>query len=233
MHARALGYPLTPSMQDPVRLDEMARTIYIGNIGPGTREEDLIRVFSTAGPVAYVKMAGDPTQLNRFAFLEYVDVASANNALTLNNYNVDGRILKCVWVRACAVSGRTQAPDTGRGGALGCRVSKSKNTIVKPPKVTAQNARQVDDILRKVREAQTRIAEQYEQSLKAATGTKSDAATAAATSATTATATATPPAANGSSATEGSSSRRRRSRSRSPDRRRRHSSDRYTRCAGR
>lgn len=98
MHACVyVGFSLTPSMQDPVRLDEMARTIYIGNIGPGTREEDLIRVFSTAGPVAYVKMAGDPTQLNRFAFLEYVDVASANNALTLNNYNVDGRILKYAW----------------------------------------------------------------------------------------------------------------------------------------
>ena len=54
----------------------------------------------------------------------------------------------------------------------GCRVSKSKNTIMKPPKVTAANARQVDDILRKVREAQTEIAKKYEEALKAATTTK-------------------------------------------------------------
>ena len=86
--------PMAVSLQDPARLDEIARTIYIGNIGPGTREEELIQVFSAVGPVAFVKLAGDPTQMTRFAFLEYVDMASANAALALNGSVVGGRVLK-------------------------------------------------------------------------------------------------------------------------------------------
>ena len=85
---------MAASLQDPARLDEIARTVYIGNIGPGTREEELIQVFSSVGAVAFVKLAGDPTQMTRFAFLEYVDVASANNALALNGTVVGGRVLK-------------------------------------------------------------------------------------------------------------------------------------------
>ena len=93
--------PIAPGLQDPARLDEIARTIYIGNIGPNTREEELIQVFSSAGPVAFVKLAGDPSQMTRFAFLEYVDVASAQQALNLNGTVLGGRVLKCVKRGGC------------------------------------------------------------------------------------------------------------------------------------
>jgi len=59
-----------------------------------------------------------------------------------------------------------------RARVAGGRVNRSKNTIVKPPKVTLANARQLDDIARKVKEAQLKMAEKLEESLKAATATK-------------------------------------------------------------
>ena len=106
----AVALPLAPSVQDPARMDEIARTIYIGNVGPTTREEELIQVFSSVGPVAFVKLAGDPSQMTRFAFLEYVDVPSANNALSLNGTVVGGRVLKCVLI---ALIGRAGARPGG------------------------------------------------------------------------------------------------------------------------
>ena len=77
--------------------------------------------------------------------------------------------------------------------------------------MTAQNARQVDDILRKVREAQTKIAEKYEESLKAATAAKTGSNDMAVDGA------AAPAAAAAAAAPPSSSSGR--SRSRSPSRR--------------
>ena len=54
---------------DPSRAEEIARTIYVGNIAPHISEKDLTEVFSACGPVSYMKMAGDPA-ISRFAFID-------------------------------------------------------------------------------------------------------------------------------------------------------------------
>lgn len=52
-------------------LDEIARTIYVGNISNTQSEEQVAKFFSQCGPVVYVKMAGDIAHPARFAFVEF------------------------------------------------------------------------------------------------------------------------------------------------------------------
>ncbi|KAJ3054511.1 Protein srek1IP1 [Rhizophlyctis rosea] len=119
---------------DPAKAEEIARTVYIGNISSSISEQELTEVFAACGPVAYVKMAGDPQQAARFAFLEFATQEGATQALTLNNVLMGDRALK---------------------------VNHSKNAINKTPK---KPDIQQDSAMRRVREAQMRIANKYSDS---------------------------------------------------------------------
>ncbi|KAJ3032860.1 Protein srek1IP1 [Rhizophlyctis rosea] len=79
---------------DPQKADEIARTVYIGNISSSVSEQELTEIFAACGPVAYVKMAGDPSQATRFAFLEFATQEGATAALQLNNVVIGDRALK-------------------------------------------------------------------------------------------------------------------------------------------
>ncbi|KAJ2539344.1 hypothetical protein EV175_006357, partial [Coemansia sp. RSA 1933] len=79
---------------DPVKAEEISRTIYVGNIASWVGEQQLMDFFSTSGPVAYVKMAGDGMQPTRFAFVEFADVRNAQAALQMNGMMLADRPLK-------------------------------------------------------------------------------------------------------------------------------------------
>lgn len=72
-----VALPQRMAMADPSRLEEVARTVYVGNIVAITTEEELRALFEPAGPIAYVKMSSDVTQPLRYAFLEFYDIAAA------------------------------------------------------------------------------------------------------------------------------------------------------------
>ncbi|KAJ2660713.1 hypothetical protein IWW48_002810 [Coemansia sp. RSA 1200] len=91
---------------DPVKAEEISRTIYVGNIASWVGEQQLMDFFAVCGPVAYVKMAGDGMQPTRFAFVEFADVQTAQAALQMNGMMLADRPLK---------------------------VNHSKNSINKPP----------------------------------------------------------------------------------------------------
>ncbi|KAJ2322920.1 hypothetical protein GGH92_011025, partial [Coemansia sp. RSA 2673] len=91
---------------DPVKAEEISRTIYVGNIASNVVEQQLMDFFSVCGPVAYVKMAGDGLQPTRFAFVEFAEMATAQAALQMNGMMLADRPLK---------------------------VNHSKNAINKPP----------------------------------------------------------------------------------------------------
>ena len=122
---------------DPAKAEEIARTIYIGNISSQVSEEELTRFFAAIGPVAYCKLAGDVSQPARFAFLEFVDVASAQAALQLNGTTLGDRPLK---------------------------VNHSKNAIVKPVKKIGSN-KQIDEAMRKVIEAREKISSKIQDGI--------------------------------------------------------------------
>ncbi|KAJ3091436.1 Protein srek1IP1 [Quaeritorhiza haematococci] len=117
---------------DPAKAEEISRTIYIGNISSIISEQELTAFFASCGPVAYVKMAGDPSQPTRFAFLEFATQGAANEAIKLNGTLLGDRPLK---------------------------VNHSKNAINKGQKKA--DTQEVVVAMRRVREAQQRIASKY------------------------------------------------------------------------
>ncbi|KAJ1568305.1 Protein srek1IP1, partial [Nowakowskiella sp. JEL0078] len=78
---------------DPMKAEEIARTVYIGNISLTVTEEQLRSFFSQHGAVSYLKMAGDSIHPSTFAFLEYEQASSANLSLTLNGHILGDRPL--------------------------------------------------------------------------------------------------------------------------------------------
>ncbi|XP_056146838.1 splicing regulatory glutamine/lysine-rich protein 1 isoform X2 [Lampris incognitus] len=118
---------------DPSKIDEIRRTVYVGNLNSQTTTaEQLLEFFQQVGDVKYVRMAGDETQPTRFAFVEFVDQQSVSRALTFNGVMFRDRPLK---------------------------INHSNNAIVKPPELTPQAAaKELESVMKRVREAQCTIA---------------------------------------------------------------------------
>ncbi|XP_069605694.1 splicing regulatory glutamine/lysine-rich protein 1 isoform X3 [Ranitomeya imitator] len=122
---------------DPTKVDEIRRTIYVGNLNSQTATaEQLLEFFKPVGDVRFVRMAGDETQPTRFAFVEFSDQNSVIRALTFNGVMFGDRPLK---------------------------INHSNNAIVKPPELTPQAAaKELEEVMKRVREAQSLISEAIE-----------------------------------------------------------------------
>ncbi|XP_017283037.1 splicing regulatory glutamine/lysine-rich protein 1 isoform X2 [Kryptolebias marmoratus] len=131
--ASVLSQPPLIGNVDPSKIDEIRRTVYVGNLNSQTTTADqLLEFFKQVGDVKFVRMAGDETQPTRFAFVEFVDQESVARALTLNGVMFGDRPLK---------------------------VNHSNNAIVKPPEMTPQAAaKELENVMKRVREAQSTIA---------------------------------------------------------------------------
>lgn len=129
--------PLLTGNVDPSKIDEIRRTVYVGNLNSQTTAaEQLLSFFKQVGDVKFVRMAGDETQPTRFAFVEFADQESVARALTFNGVMFGDRPLK---------------------------INHSNNAIVKPPELTPQAAaKELEDVMKKVREAQSTIAASIE-----------------------------------------------------------------------
>uniref|UniRef100_A0A3Q0S3A5 Splicing regulatory glutamine/lysine-rich protein 1 n=1 Tax=Amphilophus citrinellus TaxID=61819 RepID=A0A3Q0S3A5_AMPCI len=131
--ASVLSQPPIIGNVDPSKIDEIRRTVYVGNLNSQTTTaEQLLEFFKQVGDVKFVRMAGDETQPTRFAFVEFVEQESVARALTLNGVMFGDRPLK---------------------------VNHSNNAIVKPPEMTPQAAaKELENVMKRVREAQSTIA---------------------------------------------------------------------------
>ncbi|XP_017569600.1 splicing regulatory glutamine/lysine-rich protein 1 isoform X2 [Pygocentrus nattereri] len=118
---------------DPSKIDEIRRTVYVGNLNSQTTTaEQLLEFFKQVGEVKFVRMAGDETQPTRFAFVEFANQESVARALAFNGVMFGDRPLK---------------------------INHSNNAIVKPPELTPQAAaKELEDVMKRVREAQSTIA---------------------------------------------------------------------------
>ncbi|XP_029940524.1 splicing regulatory glutamine/lysine-rich protein 1 [Salarias fasciatus] len=131
--ASVLSQPPLIGNVDPSKIDEIRRTVYVGNLNSQTTTaEQLLEFFRQVGDVKFVRMAGDETQPTRFAFVEFVEQDSVARALTFNGVMFGDRPLK---------------------------VNHSNNAIVKPPEMTPQAAaKELESVMKRVREAQSTIA---------------------------------------------------------------------------
>ncbi|XP_029023957.1 splicing regulatory glutamine/lysine-rich protein 1 isoform X2 [Betta splendens] len=137
----ALSQPPLIGNVDPSKIDEIRRTVYVGNLNSQTTTaEQLLEFFRQVGDVKFVRMAGDETQPTRFAFVEFVEQDSVARALTFNGVMFGDRPLK---------------------------VNHSNNAIVKPPEMTPQAAaKELESVMKRVREAQSTIAAAIEPAPK-------------------------------------------------------------------
>lgn len=143
----ALGVPQPPPLinVDPTKVEEIRRTVYVGNLDSGTvTAEQLLNFFQKVGEVKYVRMAGDETQPTRFAFVEFSEQASVAKALTYNGVMFAGRPLK---------------------------INHSNNAIVKPPGKTQEAIqKELAQTMKQVRDAQALIQAAIDPEIKAAAG---------------------------------------------------------------
>nr|XP_020472536.1 splicing regulatory glutamine/lysine-rich protein 1 isoform X2 [Monopterus albus]XP_020472537.1 splicing regulatory glutamine/lysine-rich protein 1 isoform X2 [Monopterus albus]XP_020472538.1 splicing regulatory glutamine/lysine-rich protein 1 isoform X2 [Monopterus albus]XP_020472539.1 splicing regulatory glutamine/lysine-rich protein 1 isoform X2 [Monopterus albus]XP_020472540.1 splicing regulatory glutamine/lysine-rich protein 1 isoform X2 [Monopterus albus] len=133
---------------DPSKINEIRRTVYVGNLNSQTTTaEQLLEFFKQVGDVKFVRMAGDETQPTRFAFVEFVEQESVARALTFNGVMFGDRPLK---------------------------VNHSNNAIVKPPELTPQAAaKELESVMKRVREAQSTIAAAIEPETKRRSSSRS------------------------------------------------------------
>nr|CAB3266560.1 splicing regulatory glutamine/lysine-rich protein 1-like [Phallusia mammillata] len=125
---------------EPAKIEDMRKTIYVGNLDSQVvNSEQLTSFFSTCGTVKNVRLGGDETQPIRFAFVEFTSLESAQSAMQLNGMNFCERPLL---------------------------INALNSAIVKPPpgsKPPADaTAREIDEAMRRVREAQTLITKALE-----------------------------------------------------------------------
>ncbi|XP_008421700.1 splicing regulatory glutamine/lysine-rich protein 1 isoform X2 [Poecilia reticulata] len=146
--ASVLSQPPLIGNVDPTKIDEIRRTVYVGNLNSQTTTaEQLLEFFKQVGDVKFVRMAGDETQPTRFAFVEFVEQDSVARALTLNGVMFGDRPLK---------------------------VNHSNNAIVKPPELTPQAAaKELESVMKRVREAQCTIAAAIEPEAKKRSSSRS------------------------------------------------------------
>lgn len=127
-------YPPLPANIDPSKIDEIRRTVYVGNLDSagGVTAEALLQFFNQIGEVKFVRMAGEETQPTRFAFVEFSDVAAVAQALTYNGVMFFNRPLK---------------------------IHHSNNAIVKPQSKSSEAAqREIEEAMKKVKEAASLMA---------------------------------------------------------------------------
>jgi len=68
--------------------DEVARTVYVGNVSTETTEAQLRAHFAKCGQIDYVKMAGPAASRQsgtQFCFIEFHELSGAQAALQMNN----------------------------------------------------------------------------------------------------------------------------------------------------
>jgi RNA recognition motif-containing protein len=88
--------PYTLSEAARKRNEEVARTVYVGNIAPECTEEHVRQLFEVCGPMLYIKIAGENSsdKNTRYAFIEFATPEAVNAALTLTNVPMLDRIIK-------------------------------------------------------------------------------------------------------------------------------------------
>lgn len=132
---------------DPSKIDEIRRTVYVGNLDTTLSAEQLMAFFSGCGEIRYVRMSGDETQPTRFAFVEFSESSAVNTALQYNGAIFGGRPLK---------------------------VNHSKNAIVKPAsKSSDKDRKDVDKAMRRVKEASSIIEDEIDPADKSRSRSRS------------------------------------------------------------
>ena len=112
-----LSYSL---MQSP---EEVARTVYVGNLLPLVTSEQILGLFSACGPISFFRFSADrplpPSGpagyvpvVSRYCFIEFLLPEGFANAIALNGYLFFGRPLKVCESNKALVRSLVVDPNT-------------------------------------------------------------------------------------------------------------------------
>lgn len=119
-------YPPLPVTTDPGIIEEIRRTIYVSNLDPKVTGEMLMTFFGKVGEIKYVRMAGDENAPIRAAYIEFTDQRCVAPSLGYNNQMFAAKPM---------------------------RIEHSKTNIVKPVQRSEASQREMDEAMRKVKDA--------------------------------------------------------------------------------
>jgi len=83
----------SPAAISHYRAEEIAKTIYLGNLLPTVDSDDIVRFFHPIA-VAYVKMASNVQNGVNYAFVEFESIKDAQRAKAMNGQMLSGRGVK-------------------------------------------------------------------------------------------------------------------------------------------
>jgi arginine/serine-rich splicing factor 12 len=117
--------PASSAAINAQKADEVARTVYVGNLNSQITADQLVKFFSVCGPISFCRMAGDDSHPARFAFIEFEHISGAQAAMAFSGTLLVDRPIK---------------------------VNHSKNPIVKPPPKPVDSKKE-EDLMRALRKA--------------------------------------------------------------------------------
>ena len=90
-------YPPLPGTTDPLKAEEIRRTVFVSNILSNVSLENLNDLFSQVGEVRFIRFAGDENASVKSAYIEFSEQPHIIKALCLNGLFFGGKHIKFVF----------------------------------------------------------------------------------------------------------------------------------------
>jgi arginine/serine-rich splicing factor 12 len=87
-------YPQLPGTLDPIKAEEIRRTVYVSNISKCVTLQNLNDLFSQAGEIRFIRFAGDENADCKCAYVEFSEQPHIVKALCLNGTSFASRTIK-------------------------------------------------------------------------------------------------------------------------------------------
>ncbi|KAK4590840.1 hypothetical protein RGQ29_021148 [Quercus rubra] len=115
MAAKTVSLPLQPlplphSQPPPGFVNSQCASLYVGDLDPQVTESDLVKLFSTVGPIASVRLCRDISSQKslRYAYVNFVHHYHASMALArLNHTYLKGFPMRIMWCQRDPLSRKT------------------------------------------------------------------------------------------------------------------------------
>lgn len=111
------AYPPLPADTDYSKVEEIRRTVYVGNLPKGIDGKEVLELFNMYfGEVMYVRMASGPDALPcAYAYVEFSQQASVSNALQNDGFEFKERPLKIQHSRVAIVKPQAKTDEQALG----------------------------------------------------------------------------------------------------------------------
>lgn len=123
-------YPPLPATYDSRKIEEVRRTVLVGDIGTLTSQQ-LIDHFCHTGEVKYLRFCERDIDKTKYALIEMTEQESVLKALILNGSNVDGQVIKVLHATQAICKPQTKSNEAAQREIeeAMCRVKEAQNLI--------------------------------------------------------------------------------------------------------